>query len=150
MLALADARGTAHLEIAGLVHDAGHKHLSQQPQQPGTADAPGFLALATDDAVVRLQRVVVDPDFLDGAHGGAHAVFDAPALERRACGTGARDEPVGIAQHGLAVGAYVDEERQLGCFIHARAQHARADVRAHVARHAGQTVHHCLRVRGQP
>ena len=118
--------------------------------RPGAADPLGLLALAADHAVGRLQGVVVDPDFFDGAGRRPHAVLDARALERRAGRASAGDQPVGVAQHRLAVGAHVDEQRQLARLVHPGGEHARADVRADVAGDAGQAIHHRLRMRGQP
>ena len=97
----------ARFEAARLVEEAGDEQLAEQVDQAAAADADGGASSMVRNVG---SRGVVDADVLDGAGSGAHAVPDAAALEGRAGGTGAGDQPVLVAQDHLAVRADVDEQ----------------------------------------
>ena len=102
-----------------------------------------------DRAKRRLAGVGVDPDVFDGAGARPHAVPHAAALEGGAGRAGAGDQPVLGAQHDLAVGADVDEQREPVGGVEPGADHAGGDVAADVAAHRRHDVHARLRVRAQ-
>ena len=79
------------------------KSIMPEPQMPRGLDvADGRIRASAGGGI--------DRDLLDGADGGAHAAFDAAALERRAGRAGTGHEEIAVADHDLAVGADVDEE----------------------------------------
>ena len=127
------ARGKIRVQVAPFVDYACDEHLRQEREEPGTTEAARACFAAANDAIGRLVGSAADPDFFDGAHGRPHAVFDAGAFECRASRARAGDQPVGIAQHRLPIGAHVDEQGEIGRLVHARAQHACGDVGADIA-----------------
>ena len=132
-------RRRLEVDVPGLVDEAGDEELSEQVDEAAAADARGRGVV--DGAEGGLPGVVRDVDVLDGAGGGAHAVAHAAALEGGPGRAGARQQPVLVAEHHLAVGADVDEQGELVGGEHARGDHAGGDVAAHVAAHRRHDVH---------
>ncbi len=126
------------VDVARLVDHSGHEQLGKKVEETTAADADGRGVV--DRPKRGFQSRVVDEDVLDRARRGAHPVPHAAALEGRAGRAGAREQPVPGAEHHLAVGADVDEQRELVGREHPRGDDAGGDVAADVAAHRGQHV----------
>ena len=87
MLTAPDAgRLQTGIEIACLIDHPGQEHLGQQGDQPTAADTARLDA--ADHAEGWFQGGIVDPDILDGAFGGPHAMPYAGTFKGRASRTG--------------------------------------------------------------
>jgi len=108
VLRLPDAgRVEAAGEASALEQRSGHEQLGQHVDQAATAQT--LRGGVVDDAEARFERAAVDPDVLDRAGRGPHPAGHAGALEGRTGRAGAADQPLAVAEHDLAVGAYVHE-----------------------------------------
>ena len=91
-----------------------------------------LLPLGADDAERGLHGVLVDDDGFHGTVGGAHAAGDIAALKGRTCGAGAGHHEIAVAEDQLAVGAEVDEERELVLVPDEARECARGDIAADI------------------
>ncbi len=130
-----------------LVEHTGGEELAEQVDQAAAAEAHG--GGVVDRAKRRFVGLGVDPDVLDGAGARPHAVLDAATLEGGAGRAGAGDQPVLVAQHDLAVGADVDEEREAVGGVEPGADHPGRDVAADVAAHRRHELHSRLGVHAE-
>ena len=121
LLAQADARRVQVVpELAVGGDDVRLHHGRQDVDQAGAADALGLHHVDGDNH--GLVSLGIEAHFLDGAGGGPHAELDAAALEGRSGGAGGAGQPLLVADDDLAVGADIDEQRQLGVFVDPRGQ----------------------------
>ena len=128
VLRLPDAgRVEAAGEASALEQRSGHEQLGQHVDQAAAAQA--LRGGVVDDAEARsnvppsIQMSSIAP--VVAAHPAGHA----GALEGRTGRAGAADQPLPVAEHDLAVGAHVHEQRELVGGVHA----ARQDPGGHVA-----------------
>ena len=116
--------------------DVAVEHDGERVHEAAPADAQRLLA--TDDA--RHELPVHIAHLVDGPLIRGGAVLDARALEHRARGGRAGEDPMLVAQHHLAVRAEVEEQRELIRTRHVDGEQAAGDVPADRARNARREV----------
>ena len=96
-----------------------------------------------------MQLRTVDAHRIDGSRLRAHAEAADVALQRRACRACARQQPVAVADHQLAVGADVEEQADFILLVQVQHQQAADDVAADVVRCGGDDVDEARKVHAQ-
>ncbi len=109
-------------DASALVDDPGHQHLAQKGDHARSADAERRQRPLRCSTWARAVLGSIHTSSIAPADG-AHARGGAGSFEGGSRRAGAGDQPVGVAQHHLAVGAHVDEEADRLFLVHARAQH---------------------------
>ena len=131
MLVVRDALALAHeLTLGG--DDRRAVELGDDVDDAGAADTDGLLSVRADDAERGLHGIAVDLDGFDRAVGRAHAAGDVAALKGGTGRAGAGHHKVAVAEDQLAVGAEVDEERELILVPDEARERARGDIAADI------------------
>ena len=120
-----------------LVYRPQVQHDGHRIDQAGAADPPGG-----DPTYHRAGQAAIPPAHLrDGAGGGGHAAGDLGPLEGGAGGGRAAQQPPGVSQGHLPIGAHVDEQGGPLCPVQLGPEQISGDISPHIAGHRRGDVH---------
>ncbi len=132
---LADPRAFKHAPLP--IEHPGAEQLGHDIDDAGPAQS--HRRPATDG--LELDPVFVQTQSFNGAEGGAHAVLDMGAFERRSGGAGGTGQDAFIRQTDLGVRADVDGQRDSALLFDVGGQQHGHVVRADIPGHIGQQMY---------